>query len=87
MEDILTVVFLFGGGFLTVLAFSPIGKALAARIRGETPPAGNADPAVYEELDRLRQEMNELQERVDFTERVLAQRDEPARIEGQPNHG
>ncbi len=84
MEEILAIVFLFGGGALTLIAYSPVGKAFAARIRGETPQAMGAlqgtDPAVYEELDRLRQELADVQERLDFTERMLANRSEPAAL-------
>jgi hypothetical protein len=79
MEDILAIVFIFGGGTAIVMAFSPIGRALADRIRhrgGKAAP----DPAVQEELARLREEVAELHERMDFTERMLAQRNEPGRL-------
>jgi hypothetical protein len=80
MEDILAIVFLFGGSALVGLAFSPVGRALADRIRGKT--AGAApDPQVYEELDQLRHDMTELQERVDFAERMLAQGREAGLLE------
>ncbi|MEO8451972.1 MAG: hypothetical protein ABI647_19430 [Gemmatimonadota bacterium] len=84
MEDVLAIVLIFGGGAFVALSYSPIGKAIAARIRGEQalPPSGPTDPAVYDEMDRLRQEMTELQERVDFTERMLAQRNEAPRVGG-----
>ncbi len=84
MEDILAIIFIFGGGSLAVIAYSPIGKAFAARIRGETPGAMAAlqgtDPAVLEELDRLRAELSEVHERLDFTERLVASRTEPATL-------
>jgi hypothetical protein len=79
MEDILAIVLLFGGGTLVVLAFSPIGRALADRIRHGATAAG-PDPAVHEELTRLREDVTELQDRLDFTERLLAQRSEPGRF-------
>lgn len=77
MEDILALVLIFGGGTLCILAFSPMGRALADRIRfGKASlPASEVDPAVYEELDRLRADVTELQERVDFAERLLARPD------------
>ena len=62
-----------------LLAFSPIGRALADRIRhrgGQAEP----DPAAQEELMRLRADVAELQERMDFAERMLAQRKEPGRL-------
>ena len=89
MEDILAIILIFGGGALVAMSFSPIGRAIAARIRGDRqlpPPAVN-DPAVYDELDRLRQEMSELQERVDFAERMLAQRPEAPRVGGGGTDG
>ena len=86
MEDILAIVLIFGGGALGVLAYSPIGKAIAARIRGETPQALAAaqgtDPAVLEELARLRMELDQVHERLDFTERLLAGK-APATLEGE----
>lgn len=74
MEDILAIIFIFGGGTAVLLSFSPVGKALAERIRhGKMPlQAPDPDPALYDELDRMRAELNELHERVDFTERMLA---------------
>jgi hypothetical protein len=79
MEDILAVVLLFGGGTAIMLAFSPIGRALADRIRhrgGQPEP----DPAVQEELARLREDVAELLERMEFTERMLAQRKDAGRL-------
>ncbi len=73
MEDILAIVLIFGGGTCIALAFSPLGRALADRLRyGKTPPVVENDPAIYSEIDQMRAEMNELQERLDFAERLLA---------------
>ena len=74
MEDILAIIFLFGGGTLVLLSFSPLGKALAERIRhGKQPlPAQEVDSALYEEVDHIRAELSEIHERLDFTERLLA---------------
>lgn len=76
VEGILAITLIFGGGTLFLLSISPVGKAFAERIRshGAVPMQ---DPAVLEELDELRQDVIELQERVDFAERLLAQRDAP----------
>ena len=79
MEDILAVVLIFGGGTLTALSFSPVGRAFADRLRGKH-SAPVPDPAVYEELDQLRQDVTELQERVDFAERLLAKSREAGEI-------
>jgi hypothetical protein len=53
----------------------PIGQALARRIVGTEPEQGH-DAEVAE----LRARVAELEERVDFTERVLLQQQEPGRI-------
>lgn len=84
MEDILAIIFLFGGGTLVLLSFSPVGKAFAERIRhGRQPlPAPEIDPALYEELDHVRAELGEIHERLDFTERLLAN-DKTARPSAQ----
>jgi len=51
----------------------PLGKALADRIAGRerTAAVGDAD-RVLGELEELRQRLAELEERVDFSERLLA---------------
>lgn len=64
-----------GGFFAWMVSLSPLGKALAERLRhGPVPPA---PPAAEREdllaaVDDLRREVAELAERVDFTERLLA---------------
>ena len=78
MEDILAIILIFGGGTLAVLSFSPIGRAIAGRIRG-----GGQDEHLLAEFDalraqvadveNLRAEVSDLHERVDFTERLLSQ--------------
>jgi len=77
MEDILAILLIFGGGTAIAISFSPVGRAIADRIRHRT-PLPEQDPAVYEELERLRTEMIELHERLDFTERLLAKGAEKA---------
>lgn len=69
-----------------VLLFYPLLRALARRIEGRH----QLDPALLEELEQLRarvaeveglqHRVAELEERVDFTERMLAQRASPERL-------
>jgi len=61
------VVFL-GTLAITVLGLGPIGRALAARIRG-----GSALALADDSLGALRNGMTELQERLDFSERILGE--------------
>ncbi|HRP07990.1 MAG TPA: hypothetical protein PLL69_05825 [Gemmatimonadales bacterium] len=76
VEDILAIIFIFGGGTSVLLSFSPVGKAIAERIRygRQALPVPDPDPALYEEVDRMRLELNEIHERLDFTERLLAEK-------------
>lgn len=80
MEGILAITFIFGGGTAFLLAISPVGRAVADRIRGgaivgdETIHRLEAShQEVLDELDTVRRELMDLQERMDFSERVLAQ--------------
>lgn len=73
MEGVLAVILIFGGGTAVLLAISPIGKAIADRIRGtrdEGRGKGTAEAA--EEIATLRREVAELAERMDFLERLQA---------------
>ena len=71
MEHYLVLLLIFGGGTLVAISFSPVGRAIADRIRGGTGELA-PDPVLYEEMERLRAELSEMGERVDFTERLLA---------------
>ncbi len=78
MEDILAIILIFGGGTAIAISFSPIGRAIADRLRGR---ALNAPPPeMLEDIDALKdqvgllsQQVSELAERQDFSERLLAQ--------------
>jgi len=85
----LAIVLIFGGGTLFLLAISPVGRAIAERIRR---PGGGALPEdVRGELDELRSELtgevhqlrtevSELSERMDFAERLLAKQRDADRL-------
>ncbi len=87
MEDILAIVFLFGGGTIAAIAFSPIGRALADRIRGKH---SNADGIAAElsehreettaQIANLQGQVGELAERLDFAERMLSKQKEAERL-------
>ena len=66
------------------VAYLGIRAALAniRKMEAEIPrPASDAD----DRLDRLEHEVGELQERLDFAERLLAQGGDPARLPGERN--
>ena len=90
MEDILAIILIFGGGTAVLLSFSPIGRALAERIRHgkQSLPAPELDPAVYEELDMLRRDMVEVQERLaEAREPASAASEEPVAEERPHDEG
>ncbi len=82
IEGVLAITFLFGGGTLFLLSISPIGKAFADRIRAKTHELAPPDPQVLAEIDELRTQVAELHERVDFAERLLAERREAPQLPG-----
>src|SRR6266576_1370266 len=66
MEDILTVILIFGGGACIAMAFSPIGRAVADRIRGKSASAGGGDlrTELAEQKDALDQELEAVRREV-----------------------
>ncbi len=54
-------------GFVRILT-SPIGRAIAERLRGARPP----EPEPAAEIETLRTRLAEVEERLDFAERLLA---------------
>ena len=82
MAGILFIVIVFGGGILFALSKTEIGHAIADRIRGVGQSGSSADPMLIEEVDRLREQVGELAERVEFTERLLAKHRDDGRLPG-----
>ncbi len=78
MEDIIRIIMFGGGGAMLLLAFSPVGRAIADRIRRAAP--ADIEAEVYAELDGMRADIADLQERVDFAERLLAEQREQGQI-------
>ena len=78
-----------GVGLSLAVILGPVGRALGRRIEGRTP----ADPKQIamledlvtrvEDMTELRREVGELQERVDFAERLLAQRPDVIPLPGR----
>ncbi len=85
---LVAVVMVFGTGMLGLVAFSPIGRAIANAIQKKS--GVMLPPEVRESIDDLavrveglQQQVGELAERQDFTERMLAK----AREKGLPAGG
>ena len=84
MEDILAIVMVFGTGIVGLIAFSPIGRAIAERIRhkdGALLPTEELDD-LRAQLQNMQEQVSELAERQDFTERVIAKTKEKGAIGG-----
>lgn len=78
-EAIAAVVFFSGAAFV----LRPIASAISRRIAGEhRPPAPSLDDqdAILAELEQMRKDMGEMQERLDFTERMLARHEDAKRL-------
>ena len=89
IESILAIILIFGGGTAVALGFSPIGRAVADRIRGKHALPDTEDlraelaehrDALTGEMEQVRREVAELAERLDFAERLLAQHRDAQRI-------
>jgi hypothetical protein len=61
----------------------PLARAMADRLRGRT--GGEPDPGLLAELDQLRERLAEVEERLDFAERLLARGGQPDQIPGGVN--
>jgi hypothetical protein len=85
--DVVVPFMIFGGGTVIALSFSPVGRALARRLGGREAAVESAAlaevDALRDDLQALRHEVGDLQERLDFAERLLAQ----ARDQGQLGQG
>jgi hypothetical protein len=85
LNDLAAVVLILGAGLVVAALIWPLIRALARRIEGGAPST-----EMQTELDGLRERvrqleempprMAELEERVDFTERIVAQGREPDRL-------
>jgi hypothetical protein len=65
--------------FAAVKIFGPVGAAIGDRLRGvrrEREP----DHVLADEVGQLRTRLAEVEERLDFAERLLAQPQQPARL-------
>lgn len=86
LEDMAAVVLILGVGLILAALVWPLIKAIARRIEG-----GAAAAEVQTELEALQERvrhleemqprMADLEERVDFAERIVAQSREPDRLE------
>lgn len=71
-------------GMVYALSRAPFARAFAERLAGRAGEPGEltVPPELLTELDEMRGRMTELEERVDFAERMLARQEQPARLAG-----
>jgi hypothetical protein len=69
-----------GLAFLLSKVFGPIGAAIGARLRG--PKAVAPDDRLASEVDQMRTRLAEVEERLDFAERLLTRGGEVDQIPG-----
>ncbi len=88
VHDLVPIVVFLVFGFVGV-SFSPLGRAFARRIGGEARALESGAvrdtaemEALHGEVAELRRELDEVQNRLDFTERMLAQAREKGLLGG-----
>jgi hypothetical protein len=86
LNDLAAVVLLLGAGLILAALIWPLIRALARRIEGGAPSAEMSAELEglrerVRELEAMQPRMAELEERVDFAERVVAQGREPDRVQ------
>lgn len=80
---ILGIIFVIGPISSLVFSYTPLGRAVIDRLRGRTGGSEDTVLQLQDEIDRLQdqialqdQRFEELHDRLDFTERLLASRSE-----------
>ncbi len=85
--DVMGLLIMVGGIASVVILRGPLGRAIADRISGRAAPPPDPRHAqltdhALAELDDLKHRVSELEERQDFTERVLSQQTDRPRLGG-----
>jgi hypothetical protein len=80
-QDAIVILVIVIGVVAVKLLRGPLGHAIADRMRGPPPP----DPAMGEELEALKGRLAEVEERLDFAERLLAKTEQAERLPGRSN--
>jgi hypothetical protein len=84
MEDVIAIAGFFTTVIVAFVVFGPFGRAMAAKITRSSLPNPGADildqvDTLEHRIEALQQQVSELAERQDFTERLVAQtREKPA---------
>lgn len=73
-------VVLFASIAAVIILRGPVGRALAERIAGRRGRDADASEPLLAEVEELRRRLGELEERLDFTERLLARHRDAERL-------
>lgn len=78
-NDLIALIAVVSAVLFVKLLKGPLGQAIADRLRG----TGPLDPGVLDELEAVKTRLAEVEERLDFTERMLAQGAQAQRLPGR----
>ena len=78
-NDVIALIAIVMAVALVKIFRGPFGQAIADRLRGTAPP----DPGVLDELETVKTRLAEVEERLDFAERMLAQGEQAQRLPGR----
>ena len=75
-------IWVFGFGAVAWILHGPLGKAIASRLTvQDAPDHAELSPEVYAELDEMRIRLGELEERAEFSERLLLKKGGEAAVD------
>jgi hypothetical protein len=78
-NDVIAIIAIIMAVVLVKIFKGPLGQAIADRLRGAAPP----DPGVLDELEAVKTRLAEVEERLDFAERMLARSEQAERLPGR----
>jgi len=78
-NDVIALIAIVMAVALVKIFRGPFGQAIADRLRGTAPP----DAGVLDELETVKTRLAEVEERLDFAERMLAQGEQAQRLPGR----
>jgi hypothetical protein len=78
-NDVIAIIAIIMAVVLVKIFKGPLGQAIADRLRGAAPP----DPGVLDELEAVKTRLAEVEERLDFAERMLARSEQAERLSGR----
>jgi hypothetical protein len=78
-NDLIVLVVIVTAVVVVKLLKGPLGHAMADRLRGAAPP----DPTLVDELETVKARLAEVEERLDFAERLLAKGEQAGRLPGR----